>query len=77
MFQLGGQSPVVIDPKCDLKTAANRIMWGKCENAGQACVSPGYILVQEDAQDTVVQALKEAYVFSSFKPALIPLLLKP
>ena len=52
-------------------------MWGKCANAGQACVSPGYILVQEDAQDTVVQALKEAYVFSSFKPALIPLLLKP
>lgn len=60
VFQLGGKSPVVVDPKCDLKTAANRIMWGKCTNAGQTCVSPDYILVQEDAQDAVVQALKDA-----------------
>lgn len=64
VFQLGGKSPVVIDPKCDLKTAAKRIMWGKCVNVGQTCVAPDYILVQEDAEDTIVQALKEAFVFS-------------
>jgi len=63
VFQLGGKSPVVIDPKCDLKTAAKRIMWGKCVNAGQTCVAPDYILVQEDAQDKIVQALKDAFVF--------------
>ncbi|KAL4072468.1 Aldehyde/histidinol dehydrogenase [Scleroderma yunnanense] len=59
--ELGGKSPVIIDPKCDLQTAANRIMWGKCANAGQTCVSPDYILVQKDAQDAIVQALKEAH----------------
>lgn len=58
--QLGGKSPVVIDPKCNLKMAAKRIMWGKCANAGQTCVAPDYILVQEDAQDKIIQALKEA-----------------
>ncbi|KAG9313353.1 Aldehyde/histidinol dehydrogenase [Chiua virens] len=60
-LELGGKSPVVIDPKCDLKTAAKRIMWGKCVNAGQTCVAPDYLLVPEDAQDTVIQALKEAH----------------
>jgi len=60
-LELGGKSPVVVDPKCDLKTAAKRIMWGKCVNAGQTCVAPDYILVEETAQDTVIQALKEAH----------------
>ncbi|KAG8216922.1 NAD-aldehyde dehydrogenase [Butyriboletus roseoflavus] len=60
-LELGGKSPVVVDPGCDLKTAAKRIMWGKCVNAGQICVAPDYVLVQEDAQDAVIQALKEAH----------------
>ena len=34
-LQLGGKSPVVIDPKCDLKLTARRLMWGKVANAGQ------------------------------------------
>lgn len=57
-----GKSPVIIDPKCDLKTAAKRILWGKVVNAGQTCVAPDYILVPKDFQDTLIQALKEVYV---------------
>jgi aldehyde dehydrogenase (NAD+) len=34
-LQLGGKSPVIIDPKMDLKIAARRVLWGKCINAGQ------------------------------------------
>jgi hypothetical protein len=34
-LQLGGKSPVVIDPKCDIKLTARRLMWGKVANAGQ------------------------------------------
>ncbi|KAI6108623.1 NAD-aldehyde dehydrogenase [Pisolithus croceorrhizus] len=49
--------PKYLDPdvttRCDLQTAAKRIMWGKCVNAGQTCVAPDYILVPEDAQDKV------------------------
>ena len=60
-LELGGKSPVIVDPECDLKTAAKRILWGKCVNAGQTCVAPDYILVPRDFQDTFVNALKEAY----------------
>ena len=36
MLELGGKSPVVIDPNTtDLKIAARRILWGKILNAGQ------------------------------------------
>lgn len=35
-LELGGKSPVVIDPdSCDLKIAAKRILCGKTTNAGQ------------------------------------------
>ncbi|KAH9478226.1 Aldehyde dehydrogenase family 3 member A2 [Psilocybe cubensis] len=60
-LELGGKSPVIIDPKCDLKTAAKRIMWGKVVNAGQTCVAPDYILVPREFQETFVDALKEVY----------------
>ncbi|KAF7426026.1 hypothetical protein PC9H_008391 [Pleurotus ostreatus] len=60
-LELGGKSPVVVDPSCDLETAARRIMWGKIVNAGQTCVAPDYILVPKEFQDTLANALKDAY----------------
>ncbi|KAF8958145.1 NAD-aldehyde dehydrogenase [Flammula alnicola] len=60
-LELGGKSPVIIDPSCDLKMAAKRILWGKVVNAGQTCVAPDYILVPKDFQDKFCEALKETY----------------
>jgi len=60
-LELGGKSPVIIDPGCDLKTATKRILWGKVVNAGQTCVAPDYVLVPKDFQDEFVEALKETY----------------
>ncbi|KAG5641769.1 hypothetical protein DXG03_004264 [Asterophora parasitica] len=60
------ESPVIIDPDCDLPTAARRILWGKVVNAGQTCVAPDYILVPRHFQDTFIDALKTAY--ASFYP---------
>jgi aldehyde dehydrogenase (NAD+) len=60
-LELGGKSPVIIDPNCDLPTAAKRILWGKGVNAGQTCVAPDYILVPESFQDKLVDALKVAH----------------
>lgn len=34
-LELGGKSPCIIDPACDLSLAAKRILWGKMNNAGQ------------------------------------------
>jgi aldehyde dehydrogenase (NAD+) len=60
-LELGGKSPVIVDPACDIKMAARRIFWGKIVNAGQTCVAPDYILVPRYLQDTFIQALKEVY----------------
>ncbi|KAJ7461546.1 NAD-aldehyde dehydrogenase [Mycena latifolia] len=60
-LELGGKSPVFIDPASDMRLAAKRILWGKFANAGQTCVAPDYVLVPKDFQDTFVEALKTAY----------------
>ncbi|KAI0064309.1 NAD-aldehyde dehydrogenase [Artomyces pyxidatus] len=54
--ELGGKSPAFIDPKCDLKVTAKRLMWGKITNAGQTCVAPDYVLVPKDFVDKFVEA---------------------
>jgi len=56
-----GKSPVIVDPKCDLKLTARRLLWGKTVNAGQTCVAPDYILVPREFQDALVNALTEVY----------------
>jgi aldehyde dehydrogenase (NAD+) len=62
-LELGGKSPVVIDPKTtNLKIAAKRVLWGKTVNAGQICVAPDYVLIPRSAQDDFVEAIKEAAV---------------
>ncbi|KAG8683784.1 hypothetical protein FRC09_015853, partial [Ceratobasidium sp. 395] len=60
-LELGGKSPVVVDPKSDLKVAARRILWGKVTNAGQTCVAPDYILIPKEGQDAFVKELAAAY----------------
>lgn len=60
-LELGGKSPVFVDPASDIPLAAKRILWGKFANAGQTCVAPDYVLVPRAFQDTFVDALKTAY----------------
>jgi acyl-CoA reductase-like NAD-dependent aldehyde dehydrogenase len=52
-------SPVYIDNTVDLNIAVKRILWGKCINAGQTCVSPDYILCSEAVQSGFVAEAKE------------------
>ncbi|KAG2354792.1 aldehyde dehydrogenase [Suillus spraguei] len=60
-LELGGKSLLYrLCIRIDL--AAKRILWGKCNNAGQAiCVAPDYILVQRDKQDDLVKAFQKHY----------------
>jgi len=60
-LELGGKSPVIIDSTCDIDLAAKRILWGKCNNAGQICVSPDYVLVQREKQDELIKAFQKHY----------------
>ncbi|MEO0060190.1 MAG: hypothetical protein RLZZ312_1837 [Bacteroidota bacterium] len=46
-LELGGKNPCIVDKTANLKLAAKRIVWGKFLNAGQTCIAPDYILVEE------------------------------
>lgn len=56
-LELGGKSPCVIDRGADLKSAARRIIWGKCINSGQSCIAPDYVLVTPEQRDDLVAAI--------------------
>lgn len=57
ILELGGKSPCFVDGTVDLRTAADRIVWGKFMNAGQTCVAPDYLLVTDEIADRLVDEL--------------------
>jgi aldehyde dehydrogenase (NAD+) len=57
-LELGGKSPVIVDKSANIEVAARRVAWGKWLNAGQTCVAPDYVLVDEAVQDKFVEALR-------------------
>ena len=59
-LELGGKSPVIVDSSANLKVSAHRIAWGKWLNAGQTCVAPDYVLVDEKVRDVFVDELGKA-----------------
>ncbi|MCC5864607.1 MAG: aldehyde dehydrogenase family protein [Wenzhouxiangella sp.] len=58
-LELGGKSPAVIDSDADLDSAARRLVWGKCLNAGQTCIAPDYVLVQPEQREPLIQAMQQ------------------
>lgn len=56
-LELGGKSPCIIDASANLDVAAKRIVWGKFSNAGQTCVAPDYLLVEESVHDALVNRI--------------------
>ena len=59
-LELGGKSPAIIDPSCDLAVAAPRLALGKLLNAGQTCIAPDYALVPAGRVDAFVAAMRAA-----------------
>ncbi|MBD1192962.1 MAG: aldehyde dehydrogenase family protein [Vulcanococcus sp. Clear-D1] len=58
-LELGGKSPAVVLGDADLEVSARRLVWGKCLNAGQTCIAPDYLLVDEAVQAPLVQRLSQ------------------
>src|SRR5699024_9221361 len=58
-LELGGKSPCVIDPGADIPSAARRLVWGKCLNAGQTCIAPDYVLVTAADRDRLIDAIDQ------------------
>lgn len=57
-LELGGKSPCIVSRHADLDQAAQRICWGKFLNAGQTCVAPDYLLLEDSVADAFIEKLK-------------------
>jgi len=55
-LELGGKSPTIIDVTANIKQAAKKIVWGKFLNAGQICVSPDYVLIDESVKSEFIDS---------------------
>jgi len=60
-LELGGKSPVIIAPDMDIELAVQRLIYGKCLNAGQICVSPDYVLCPEGKVDALIAAYQARF----------------
>ncbi len=57
-LELGGKSPALVAPGYPLAKAAERILVGKCMNAGQTCIAPDYVLLPAGQEDAFVAAAR-------------------
>ena len=64
-LELGGKSPVSVDPSARLDAAARAIAWGKFTNCGQTCVAPDYVLTTpglvEPLAKEIARAVRQMY----------------
>lgn len=59
-LELGGKSPAIVGRDADLAKAADRIVTGKMMNAGQICLAPDYLLVEQSREREMIEALTSA-----------------
>ncbi|MCL2778486.1 MAG: coniferyl aldehyde dehydrogenase [Polyangiaceae bacterium] len=67
-LELGGKSPAIVGDGYGVAQAAQKIMFGKCFNAGQTCIAPDYVLLPKDRADAFVKECRAA--FQSMYPTL-------
>lgn len=59
-LELGGKSPAIVVEGADLQVTAKRLVWGKGLNAGQTCIAPDHLLVQEQLKEPLIEEMKKA-----------------
>ncbi len=68
-LELGGKSPTIIDDTAHLDKAVKKTIFGKFLNAGQTCIAPDYILIDEKIkEDFVASFSKQIKTFYSENP---------
>ena len=58
-LELGGKSPAIIAPDYPIAKAAERILAGKCLNAGQTCIAPDYLFLPEGEAENFIAAARK------------------
>jgi aldehyde dehydrogenase (NAD+) len=57
-LELGGRSPAIVLADSDLEISARRLAWGKGLNAGQTCIAPDHLLVEEQVKQALIERLR-------------------
>ena len=57
-LELGGKNPCVVAADAKLSYAARRMAMGKFINAGQTCIAPDYLLVDDKIRERFLELLK-------------------
>lgn len=70
VLELGGKCPCIVDAASINEVTARRIVWGKFFNAGQTCVAPDHVLVEESALPALLIELEKQLLQLFGKDAL-------
>lgn len=54
-LELGGKNPCIVDETNCTQESVRKIIWGKFINAGQTCIAPDTIYVQESVKERFIQ----------------------
>ncbi len=57
VLELGGKNPCIVMADAPLEMTAKRIVWGKLLNAGQICLAPDHVWVEESVEKPLVAAI--------------------
>ena len=60
ILELGGKSLDIVDKSANIRSAADKIIWGKTVNAGQTCVAPDYVMVHESIKNELIKEMKRS-----------------
>lgn len=60
-LELGGKSPAIVSTSARLPETVEKLVAGKCLNAGQVCVSPDYAFVHESQLEEFIGLAKDAF----------------
>jgi acyl-CoA reductase-like NAD-dependent aldehyde dehydrogenase len=60
-LELGGKSPAILGRDFPIAKAVERILFGKCLNAGQTCIAPDYVLVPEERIEEFVSEVRRSF----------------
>lgn len=62
VLELGGKNPCIVDKTGFNENSLKKIVWGKFLNAGQTCIAPDTIYVQEEIYDSFLKAARKQIV---------------
>jgi aldehyde dehydrogenase (NAD+) len=60
-LELGGKSPAIVAADAPLELAARRILFGRFFNAGQVCIAPDYVLVDQRVHEAFLAKVRSEH----------------